>query len=125
MIDAVSLMRGFLAKRVCHEHLADRRRWIYKEDTVDASVRREEPVMITRVVRWGNSLALRIPSTFARTLDVQEGAAVRLTLDHGKLLVVPVVDASVYDVAELAAAINDDNNYTDVDFGRPMGSEIW
>ena len=46
-------------------------------------------------------------------------------MDNGQLLVSPLPEGPTYDLATMAAAINPDNNYSDVDFGRPAGSEIW
>ena len=46
--------------------------------------------MISSVAKWGNSLALRIPSAFARELDVREGASVEISVDNGTLVVRPV-----------------------------------
>jgi antitoxin MazE len=81
--------------------------------------------MITQVARWGNSLAVRIPSAMARTLQVKEGASVRLSLEKGELVMSPVVHPPVYTAAELAQAITAENNYAEVDFGRRVGSEFW
>ena len=82
-------------------------------------------LMIAQVVRWGNSLALRIPSAIAKTLEFEEGASVSLTLDKGRLVISPVTKTPVYDIGELARAITDDNNYSEIDFGRRVGSETW
>jgi antitoxin MazE len=81
--------------------------------------------MITQVARWGNSLAVRIPSSMAQALQVKEGASVRLNLEKGELVMSPVVEGPVYDVAELARAITAENNYSEVDFGKRAGSEFW
>ncbi|MGH7005768.1 MAG: AbrB/MazE/SpoVT family DNA-binding domain-containing protein, partial [Alphaproteobacteria bacterium] len=35
--------------------------------------------MKTRVSRWGNSLAIRIPKTYAKRAGLEEGAAVEIT----------------------------------------------
>ncbi|MFM7161290.1 MAG: AbrB/MazE/SpoVT family DNA-binding domain-containing protein [Planctomycetaceae bacterium] len=45
--------------------------------------------MQTRVQKWGNSLALRIPKPFALQLRLTEGQPVELALDEGRMTVEP------------------------------------
>jgi len=45
--------------------------------------------MQTRVQKWGNSLALRIPKPFALQLRLAEGQPVDLALDEGRMTVEP------------------------------------
>lgn len=47
--------------------------------------------MKTAIQRWGNSLALRIPRTYAAETRISEGSEVELTLKAGTLLVRPIV----------------------------------
>src|SRR5947209_4600023 len=47
-------------------------------------------IMKTHVRKWGNSLALRIPKSFAKEAGLHADAAVELSLVQGKLLVQPV-----------------------------------
>jgi len=46
--------------------------------------------MKTRVQKWGNSLALRIPKSFAAEAGLHADAAVELSLVEGTLLVQPI-----------------------------------
>ena len=43
--------------------------------------------MKTRVQKWGNSLALRIPKSYAAEARLEPGASVELTLVDGSLIV--------------------------------------
>ena len=45
--------------------------------------------MKTLVQRWGNSLALRIPKTFAEEISVREGDEVEMNVTKGRLVVAP------------------------------------
>lgn len=45
--------------------------------------------MKTMIQRWGNSLALRIPKSFAQEIAVQEGDEVDLNIAKGRLVVAP------------------------------------
>jgi len=64
--------------------------------------------MKTRVQKWGNSLAVRIPKSFAEELDWEEGAPVEMTLDEGALVVRSDRERS-WDLAALLDRVTDDN----------------
>jgi mRNA interferase MazF len=46
--------------------------------------------MQTKIQKWGNSLGLRIPRSFAAEAQVSEGATVDLSVENGRLLVRPL-----------------------------------
>ena len=46
--------------------------------------------MQTRIQKWGNSLALRIPKSFAAESHLEQGMLVDVSLLDGKLLVTPI-----------------------------------
>jgi antitoxin MazE len=78
--------------------------------------------MATRVIRWGNSLAIRIPKTCAHELRLHEGAEVELTIADGRLVVTPTT-RPVFSLAELVAGITPDNRHEEADWGDPVGCE--
>ena len=43
--------------------------------------------MKARIQKWGNSLALRIPKSFAAHSNIEQGSVVDLSLDNGKMIV--------------------------------------
>ena len=45
--------------------------------------------MKTRVQKWGNSLALRIPKSFADEAGLQKETSVEISLADGKIVVTP------------------------------------
>lgn len=45
--------------------------------------------MKTRIQKWGNSLALRIPKSFANEVGLESNALVELALVNGQLVVTP------------------------------------
>jgi antitoxin MazE len=79
--------------------------------------------MHTRVQRWGNSLALRIPSALAEETDLQEGSLVDLAVRRGKL----VVERSTrrFALADLLAGITKDNLHAEAWSEEPEGKEVW
>jgi antitoxin MazE len=64
--------------------------------------------MKTRVQKWGNSLAVRIPKSFAEELDWEEGAPVEMALDESALVVRSDRERS-WDLAALLDKVTDDN----------------
>jgi antitoxin MazE len=80
--------------------------------------------MKTRIQKWGNSLALRIPKPFAEETRLTENSAVEMTVRNGKLVVVPIV-APELSLAELVSRITPKNRHGETDTGEPVGNEVW
>ena len=47
--------------------------------------------MIVKLCRWGNSLAVRIPKTFADAVKVSEGKRAELKVENGTLVLRPII----------------------------------
>ena len=80
--------------------------------------------MRTRVQKWGNSLALRIPKSFATEAGLQNESPVEVSLVNGKLVVAPVVEPRLT-LQELLAQVTEDNLHHEVDAGLATGNEAW
>jgi antitoxin MazE len=81
-------------------------------------------VMKTRVQKWGNSLALRIPKSFAEEAGLRAEAAVELTLVEGALVVQRVTPEPLT-LDQLLLGVTDDNMPSDWDTGPAVGKELW
>ncbi len=80
--------------------------------------------MRTRVQKWGNSLALRIPKSFADEVGIDKESSVELRLEDGRLVVSPVT-APHPTLSELLAGVTEENLHQEVDFGPAIGNEAW
>ena len=80
--------------------------------------------METRVHKWGNSLALRIPKAFAEEVGIQAQSPVQLELADGRLVVTPISEPGL-SLAELLAQITDENLHREVETGPAVGREAW
>lgn len=80
--------------------------------------------MKARVQKWGNSLALRIPKTFAAEVGLDRDVLVGLSTRGGKLIVEPL-PKSPLSLDELLAAVAPENLQGEVDTGLPVGRESW
>jgi antitoxin MazE len=81
-------------------------------------------MMLTRVQKWGNSIALRIPKAFAEEMRIAPDSPVELSIEDGKLLIVPVRSPE-QDLEALLAQITGANQHDEVDWGAPTGKETW
>ncbi|HEV7921011.1 MAG TPA: AbrB/MazE/SpoVT family DNA-binding domain-containing protein [Thermoanaerobaculia bacterium] len=80
--------------------------------------------MKTRIQKWGNSLALRIPKPFAEEARLAEDSTVDVTVRNGKLIVMPVVGPEDT-LEELVGRITPENRHRETDLGTPVGHEVW
>jgi antitoxin MazE len=80
--------------------------------------------MKTRVQKWGNSLALRIPRPFAEETNLHENSAVDVSVRSGKLVVVPLAERAIT-LEELVEQITPENRHDEIVTGEPRGKEIW
>ena len=78
--------------------------------------------MRTHVQKWGNSLALRIPRGVVAEAGLAEGAPVELTVEGGRLVVVPALRPTLN---ALLADVTEDNLHAVVDTGPAVGDEAW
>jgi antitoxin MazE len=80
--------------------------------------------MRCRVQKWGDSLALRIPGSFAIDSGLSQGLEVELSVEDGRLVVTPVVSWPER-LDELLGQVDSDNAHPEVDTGGPVGNEFW
>jgi antitoxin MazE len=78
--------------------------------------------MNATIQKWGNSLALRIPSAVARQIRVEEGDAVRLEIGADGLTVRPA--RPCYRLAGLLRKVTPQNRHAEIDWGRAQGREV-
>jgi antitoxin MazE len=83
--------------------------------------------MKTEFLKWGNSLALRVPSTFAKEVGASEGKKADMTVEGGALVVKVAHPRKRrrYRLEELIAGITEENRHPEVDWGGPVGNEAW
>ena len=80
--------------------------------------------MLTKVQKWGNSLALRIPKAFAVEALLENNSFVEISIEKGQIVITPV-PAPRWTLDELLAGITNDNLHNEIDTGFAVGNEIW
>lgn len=79
--------------------------------------------MKSKVQKWGNSLALRIPKPFALEIHLEEDSDVNVSLVNGQIIIEPL--QKEYSLDELLVGVTKKNVHHEVDFGPAQGNEIW
>lgn len=80
-------------------------------------------MMRTKVQKWGNSLAIRIPKVFADQLGMEHDREVDLVLHNERLIV--KVAAERYSLHDLLDRVCEGNLPSEISTGKPVGREVW
>ena len=80
--------------------------------------------MRTKIQKWGNSLALRIPRSFAEEAGVATGSEVDLTIRNGNLVLKPSKPRK-YRLKDLLRKVTDENRHVELETCDAVGREVW
>ncbi len=80
--------------------------------------------VVTKILKWGNSLGLRIPKTFAEQVGVEEGSMVDIALD-GDRIVISAAKTNEYRLSRLLSQVREDNLHDEISTGEATGREVW
>jgi antitoxin MazE len=80
--------------------------------------------MLTKVQKWGNSLALRIPKAFALDVQLKNDSVVDVSLVDGQIVIKPVA-AQAWSLEQLLAGVTSKNLHHETDTGDAVGIEVW
>ncbi|MHB1017524.1 MAG: AbrB/MazE/SpoVT family DNA-binding domain-containing protein [Coriobacteriia bacterium] len=82
--------------------------------------------MITKVQKWGNSQGLRLSKDLLSDADIEVGDSVDVSVRDGALVVTPVRRVrGGLDLELLVREIPTDYEPVEVDWGPPVGREVW
>ena len=76
------------------------------------------------VKKWGNSAAVRIPSSVMAAAHVGLEQAVEVREEQGRIVIEPV-RRKEYKLDELLGRITGKNQHKPIDTGAPVGKEVW
>ena len=80
--------------------------------------------MTTKVQKWGNSLAVRLPKRLARGLSLREGSDVEFSPRAGALVIRPSRKSRTT-LKELLSKVRPGQVPKEFAWGRPFGKELW
>jgi antitoxin MazE len=76
-----------------------------------------------QLVKWGNSLAVCIPKVIVEQAHIAEGEELEITVE-GARIALETVNAKL-SLETLVDAITPENLQGELDWGQPVGREIW
>ncbi len=79
--------------------------------------------MKTRVQKWGNSLAVRIPTHIVREVGLAYNAAVEMEVEEGKLVIQRSEEAPTLE--QMLSRVTRENLHSAEDSGGAVGNEVW
>jgi antitoxin MazE len=82
----------------------------------------EAKTMIAKTVKWGNSLALRIPKPIARESGIEENTPVDISYRGNVIVITPVKTG--YRLVDLLAKVSSKNLHHEVEMSLPVGREL-
>jgi antitoxin MazE len=78
--------------------------------------------MTTTVQKWGNSLAIRIPSAIAERIAIHQGSEIEFNVGNRSVTLVPKKKKPTLE--ELISRCTPENRHEEIDFGR-AGKELF
>jgi antitoxin MazE len=80
--------------------------------------------MQARVQKWGNSLAVRIPKSFASQSHLAQNSVVEMTVENGRIILLPLSPPGVT-LSHLLEGVTTDNLHGETETGTSAGQESW
>ena len=80
--------------------------------------------MQTKIKKWGNSLALRIPKLLALDVNLKQNELVDLSIDKDSIIITPIGEKE-YSLEKLLKGITKNNLHGEFNTGAPVGKENW
>ena len=80
--------------------------------------------MITKVQKWGNSLAVRIPRSVAEDTQLRPGEAVNMASHDGQI-VIAAIRQQRFKLNDLLKGITSRNRHAEAATGNAVGREVW
>jgi antitoxin MazE len=78
--------------------------------------------MKTRIQKWGNSLAVRIPKSYAEDLGLADNSPAEMSLEEGGVVIRPDKERS-WDLDSLLTAMTDENVHPAWDSEEGLSAE--
>ena len=82
--------------------------------------------MLTSIQKWGNSQGLRFPKVILEEAHLSVGDDVNLSVHDGKIVVEPIRKVrDKYEIQALVAQMPNGYQAEEMDWGAPVGKEVW
>ena len=82
--------------------------------------------MLSKVQKWGNSQGLRFTKAILQEAQINVGDEVNVSAQKGRIIVEPVTKVrGRYDLKELVSKMPQEYQAEELDWGEPIGKEVW
>jgi antitoxin MazE len=82
--------------------------------------------MVTRVQKWGNSQGLRLAKQVLEDAHISVGDDVDVTIRDGTIIIAPIKRVrGKRSLQELVSRIPKNYEAGEIDWGKPIGREVW
>ena len=80
--------------------------------------------MRAKVQKWGNSLAVRIPTAFVKEAQLAYGSDIEISVEDGRIVILPAPRPEIR-LEDLLDRVSDDNRHGETPTGSSVGREVW
>lgn len=82
--------------------------------------------MVTKIQKWGNSQGLRLPKQVLEDARIAVGDDVDVTTRDGMIVIAPARRVrGKQSLKELVSSIPENYEPEEMDWGEPVGKEVW
>ena len=82
--------------------------------------------MLSKVQKWGNSQGLRLTKALLQEVQIHVGDEVNVSVQKGRIIIEPVTKVrGRYDLKELVSNMPQEYQPKELDWGKPIGKEVW
>lgn len=81
-------------------------------------------MIITQLRKWGNSFAIRLPQNLLSQVNFQENENIEIRVEDNSIILSSITKPK-YRLEELLAQISSENKQELIDYGNPIGKEVW
>jgi len=87
--------------------------------------------MQTTIVKWGNSHGIRLPKAFLQNIKISENDPVDVILENEKIIIKKVNEKKHKTIKQRLMDFYGENyeqyaiSKKEIDWGKPVGNEIW
>ncbi len=78
-----------------------------------------------QIQKWGNSQGIRLPKYILNDINWSENEEIYIKTEGDKIILEKASPKTRKNIKELFADFNDEYNSIDIDWGEPVGDEIW
>lgn len=82
-------------------------------------------IMTTTIQKWGNSQGIRLPKYILEDINWHENEKLDIKTENGKIVIEKIAQKERKNIKELFENFDGEYKPTDIDWGEPVGKEIW